>query len=94
VSRSGQQFAVPVQAKGGHDRLGTIQTLQDIACCAEKFPNLTCRPVSAQFMADDVIAMFELTVQKGQVRIVEEKHYLLVPSDRIAAADLEIYSSR
>jgi hypothetical protein len=94
VSRSGQQFAVPVQAKAGADRLGAIQTLQDIACCAEKFPRLTCRPVSAQFLADDVIAMFELTVQDGEVRIQEEKHYLLVPADRIGADDLKTYSSR
>jgi hypothetical protein len=65
--------------------------MQDVACCAEKFPHLNCRPVSDQFMADDVIAMFDLTVQKGQVRIAEEKHYVLVPSDRIAAADLERY---
>jgi hypothetical protein len=94
VNRTGRQFAIPVQAKGGSDRLGAVQTMQDIACCAEKFPNLVCRSISAQFMADDVIAMFELTVQKGQVKIVEEKHYLLVPSDRIGAADLEAYSSR
>jgi hypothetical protein len=94
VSRTGQQFVVPVQAKGGADRLGAIQTSQDIACCTEKFPNLTCRPVSAQSMADNVIAMFELTVQRGEVKVLEERHYCLVPSDKIGAADLKIYSSR
>ena len=44
VNRNGQQFVVPVQAKGGSDRLGTIQTAQDIACCRVKFSSLTCRP--------------------------------------------------
>src|SRR5579862_7180386 len=55
VNKNGQQFVIPVQAKGGTDQLATVQTSQDIACCSEKFPGLVCRPVSAQFMAGDVI---------------------------------------
>jgi hypothetical protein len=94
VNRNGQQFVVPVQAKGGSDRLAVIQTKQYIACCREKFPCLTCRPVSAQFMAGDVIAMFELTIEGDQVKVLEEKHYRLVPSDQIQVEDLELYSSR
>jgi hypothetical protein len=94
VNRNGQQFVVPVQAKGGSDRLAVIQTKQDIACCREKFPRLTCRPVSAQFMADDVIAMFELTIEGDEVKVFEEKHYRLVPSDQIQDEDLKLYSSR
>ncbi|GAB3471982.1 hypothetical protein [Azotobacter salinestris] len=34
----------------------------------KKFPDLVCRAVSAQFMSDDRIAMFELTVQDGEVK--------------------------
>ncbi len=60
VNRHGQQFVIPVQAKSGNDQLGVTQTRQDIACCAQKFPHLTCRPVSAQFLATDTIALFEL----------------------------------
>jgi hypothetical protein len=94
VNRNGQQFVVPVQAKGGSDRLAVVQTGQDIACCSEKFPRLTCRPVSAQFMADSVIAMFELMVEDGEISICEERHYRLVPSDQIGAEDLKRYASR
>jgi hypothetical protein len=94
VNRNGQQFVVPVQAKGGSDQLAVIQTKQDIACCREKFPRLTCRPVSAQFMAGDVIAMFELTIEGDEVKVIEEKHYRLVPSDQIQDEDLKLYSSR
>jgi len=32
LNRQGQQFVIPVQAKGGADRLGVTQTRQDIAC--------------------------------------------------------------
>jgi hypothetical protein len=92
INRNGQQFVIPIQAKGGSDQLAVIQTKQDMACCAEKFPNLACRPVSTQFMAEDVIAMFELTLHGDQVKIVEEKHYHLVPSDQIHPEDLKLYS--
>ncbi|MFY9724041.1 MAG: hypothetical protein WAJ87_01020 [Bryobacteraceae bacterium] len=94
VNRHGQQFVVPVQAKGGSDQLGVTQTRQDIACCLQKFPRLTCRPVSAQFMTDDTIAIFELTLQGDDVKVVEERHYKLVPSDQITPDDLKLYAKR
>lgn len=94
VDKGGVQYIVPVQAKGGKDQIGVTQAAQDIACCAEKYPGLICRAISAQFMADDTIAMFELTVDDGQVRVAAEKHYKLVPSSKISAADLKNYSQR
>lgn len=94
VDRGGRQFVVPVQAKGGSDKHGAVQTRQDIAFCREKYPQLICRPVSAQFMDDDRIALFELTIENGEVRIVEERHYRLVPAADISAEDLNAYSSR
>jgi hypothetical protein len=92
VNRSGQQFVIPVQAKGGNDQLAPIQTRQDIGCCAEKFSALKCRPVSAQFMREDTIAMFELVLHEGEIRIVDEKHYRLVPADQITPEELKSYS--
>lgn len=94
VDKFGRQFVVPVQAKGGSDKHGVVQTQQDIACCAEKFPMLICRAVSAQFMSDDKIALFELTVEDGDIKVVEERHYQLVPSSDISAADLKAYGKR
>ena len=52
---------------------------------------MICRPVSTQFMQDNVIAMFELTLEDEQIRIVKEKHYQLVLSKDILRADLEQY---
>ncbi len=94
VNKNGAQFALPVQAKGGNDRLSVVQTAQDIACCREKFPNLTCRPLSAQFMSDDAIAMFELALEDDDIKLVEEKHYKLVPSNQIESDDLKRYAKR
>lgn len=94
VDKRGRQFIVPVQAKGGNDQLSTVQTEQDLQCCAEKYPTLIPRAVSAQFIEDDLIALFELTVEAGSVRVVDERHYRLVPSDRITADDLRMYGLR
>jgi hypothetical protein len=94
LNKNGAQFVVPVQAKGGSDKLSPVQTLQDDACCRLKFPDLICRPISAQFMDDNVIALFELTVENGNALIVEERHYQLVPSDKIDAATKRQYAER
>lgn len=94
VDRHGRQFVVPVQAKGGADQLSVVQTRQDIECCRQKFPHLICRPVSAQFMEDDRIAIFELAIEGECVKIVEERHYKLVPSAQIHVADLDSYAVR
>ena len=75
VDKTGRQFVVPVQAKGGTDKHSVVQTLQDIACCKEKFETLICRPVSAQFARDNVIAMFELEQDGDSAKVVDEKHY-------------------
>jgi hypothetical protein len=94
VDKYGRQFVIPVQAKGGTDKHGVVQTQQDIACCAEKFPTLTCRAISAQFMSDDKIALFELTVEDGDIKVVEERHYQLVVASAITVSDLKSYGGR
>jgi hypothetical protein len=94
IDRYGRHFVVPVQAKGGSDKHGVVQTQQDIMCCSEKFPNLICRAISAQFMSDERIAMFELAVQESDIKVVDEKHYQLVPASNISLEDLQNYASR
>lgn len=91
VDRNGNHYVIPVQAKGGKDQLAVVQTAQDLACCKEKFPNLICRALSAQFMADNLIAMFELTIQDDEVKVVDEKHYKLLPAADITPEDLASY---
>ncbi|MFC1764405.1 endonuclease [Planctomycetota bacterium] len=94
IDKRRAQYVLPVQAKGGADQLSVVQAKQDIACCEEKFSNLECRAISAQFISADLIALFELALDDGMVKIVEEKHYRLVPGDQITAEDLQKYSRR
>jgi hypothetical protein len=91
LDRRGCHYVLPIQAKGGRDRLSAVQIEQDIALCAEKFPNLICRPLAAQFMAEDVIALFEFEDTEDGVRIREERHYQLVPQEQLTADELNRY---
>ena len=96
VNTNGSQFVIPVQAKGGSDKLGVIQTIQDIIFCRngtknlKKYNHLIARAVSAQFMKDQVIALFELDFDGNDVSIIQEKHYRLTDPDKIEIADLDL----
>ena len=94
LDKSGAQYVIPVQAKGGSDKLNRVQIEQDIAVCSEKVPSLICRPVGAQFVKDDMIALFEFEKQDDDIRVVTEKHYLLVSPDQVTEDDLAKYRQR
>jgi len=94
LDHRGAHYVVPVQAKGGTDRLSTVQIEQDFALCKQKFPELVCRPVATQFMTSDLIAMFELEEAKTGVSIAVERHYRLVQPDEISLEELRSYKAR
>jgi hypothetical protein len=80
IDKHGCHYVMPVQAKGGSDQISVVQTKQDISWCTQKFSGMRCRAISVQFMSEERIAMFELTVAKDLVKVVEERHYKLVPA--------------
>ncbi len=94
VDRKGVHYVFPVQAKGGMDRLSPIQVEQDVAVCTHKFSALVCRPIGAQFLDDDIIALFEFELDADGVTIAFERHYRLVSPDEVTEKDLENYRSR
>ena len=71
-----------------------MQASQDVAFCLQKYPDLVCRALAAQFMENEQIAMFELTVESDSVKVLEEKHYELVPKDLISPEDLRAYRQK
>jgi len=89
IDKRGAHYIFPVQAKGGKDKLGIVQIEQDFAICAAKFPLLICRPIAAQFMTNEVIALFEFERAENDIVIPSEKHYRLVSSDEMTAEDFE-----
>jgi hypothetical protein len=93
VNKSGEQFIFPIQAKGAGERIGIVQLEQDFALCQSRFPNLTCRPIAAQFVEDDLIALFEFERSEGTISIKDEKHYRLVPNDDLSDDEIKTYRS-
>ena len=92
LDKSGRQYVIPVQAKGGTDHLGMAQSKQDLAFCRNKFPNLICRTVSVQFLDASTVVMFEITEDSnGDLKILDEKHYQLVKAKEITLEDLRLY---
>ena len=94
MDKSGSQYVIPVQAKGGSDRLNRVQIEQDIAVCGEKMLSLVCRPVGAQHLKDDLIALLESEQQGDEIRVASENHYRLVHPDDVTEEDLAAYRRR
>jgi hypothetical protein len=80
IDKHGCHYVIPVQAKGGNDQISVVQTKQDLAWCSQRFPGMRCRAISAQFLSDQRVAMFELTLQRDLIKVAEERHYKLVPA--------------
>jgi hypothetical protein len=94
IDRRGAHFVLPIQAKGGSDKLSTVQIGQDFALCAHLFPELVALPIAAQFLDDDLIALFSFELQDGHPAIVTEKHYRLTDAFDLTAEELRAYKSR
>jgi len=93
LDRLGCHYVIPVQAKTGSDHIGIVQTMQDIRFAEQRFPGIRCRAIAAQVMAEEVVALFELTLQDDGIGIVEERHYRLVASDRLDRDAIRDYRS-
>ena len=83
IDKRGCHYVIPVQAKGGKDQIGIVQTSQDIRFVEEKFPGMRCKAIAAQFMDAQIVALFELTLQDDEIKVVEERHYRLVPAKKL-----------
>lgn len=91
IDRSGAQFVIPVQAKGGKDKLGIVQIEQDMAFCQAKYPSLICRSVGAQFQGNTIVLM-EFVAQGDEIKVLREEHYCLVPKNGVTDSDLKLYA--
>jgi hypothetical protein len=94
LDRKGIQYVFPVQAKGGSDQLNIVQIEQDFAMCTEKFPILICIPIAAQFIAENLIALFSFEEGEKGISISSEKHYRLVPYEELTEEELLSYRNR
>ena len=91
LDKRGYHYVIPVQAKGGKDQIGIVQISQDIRFVEDKFPGMRCRAIAAQFMENEVIALFELTLQDDEIKVVEERHYRLVSAKQLESDAIRDY---
>jgi hypothetical protein len=92
LDKRGAHTIIPVQAKGGRDKIGAVQIEQDMAMCVAKFPDLICRPVAAQFVDDGVIALFEFVdAAPGEIAIASQRHYRLVKPEDLSPDEQKQY---
>lgn len=94
VDKRGAHYILPIQAKGGTDKIGIVQIEQDFALCASKYPTLICKPIAAQFMKNGAIALFEFEKSDDEIKITSEKHYSLVSPTALSESELEKYRTR
>jgi hypothetical protein len=94
IDKRGVLYVLPVQAKGKKDKVGIVQIEQDIAVCTTKFTQLICRPIAAQSLGDEVIALFEFEHTDAGIGVSSEKHYKLVNSETLSGDELQDYQRR
>jgi hypothetical protein len=94
IDRRGVHSVLPVQAKGGRDRIGVVQIEQDFEMCASKFAHLVCRPIAAQFVGKNLIALFEFEMSDHEIKITAERHYNLVRPEELSQDELDSYLTR
>ncbi len=94
LDKKGIHYILPIQAKGGTDQLGIVQIEQDYAMCLIKYPNLICIPIAAQFIEEDLIALFSFESSEKGMLINSEKHYRLVEPDSLSSEEIMQYMER
>jgi hypothetical protein len=94
LDKRGVHYVIPVQAKGHRDKIGVVQIEQDIDMCARKFSSLVCRAIAAQFMDENLIALFEFEQTTERIKVSSEKHYRLVGPEELSADELQSYLIR
>lgn len=94
MNRRGTHFVLPCQEKSPGDSFGIVQVIQDMALCAERYPNALCRPIALQFLSSETVALMELGVQDRddilKLTVIDEKHYALVSRNEISGSELRL----
>ena len=96
IDRRGAHYVLPIEVKSASDKLGVPQVENMFALAAERFPRLIARPIGAQFVDDDVIALFEFerSDPTRSPAVSLERHYRLVPAEELPVDVVESYSRR
>lgn len=68
-----------------------MQSEQDFVLASPMFPGLMCRAIAAQFMKDNLIALFGFELSESEVALDREVHFKMPQPDDLSVADMERY---
>ena len=96
IDRRGAHYVLPIEVKAASDRLGINQIENMFALCEARFPQLIARPLAAQFISDDLLALFEFerAASGAEVVVAAERHYRLAPAEEFSDELLTQYGRR
>ena len=96
IDRRGAHYVIPIEVKSRADTIGYVQVDNMFELSAQRFPHLIPRVLGAQFVDDDLIALFEFERRRDSVEIdiVSEQHYRLVPSEDLPDDLIVQYGNR
>ena len=96
IDRHGAHYVLPVEVKSASDTLGYNQVNNMFELCEQRFPQLVPRPLGAQFLDEETIALLEFQQRPNSIEIdiAEERHYRLVPADELPRKVIEEYGRR
>lgn len=89
INKSGAQFVFPIEGKGEGEKIGAVQIEQDMEMAAQKFPDLICIAIAAQSLDKNTVCLMSFKKSEdGNILIDEERHYSLVPPEKITPTEL------
>jgi hypothetical protein len=92
VDTRGAHYMITVQAKGGTDKLGTVQFWQDNQFVEQRYKDVVGKHVGAAFLHDqDAVALFDIVPSKGEMVVANETHYKLVSPSELTSDELNQY---
>lgn len=96
IDRVGAHYVLPIEVKSASDMLGYNQIANMFELCSQRFPDLIARPMGAQFIDSETIALMEFQQRPLSIEIdkAEERHYRLVPADELPREVVEEYGRR
>lgn len=75
---TGEQYILPVQAKGLKEKMSRIQIENDFAIFQMKFRDLIAKPIGTMQTSENTIVLFEFGYVDAELTKIDEAHYDLL----------------
>ena len=94
IHRNFGKVVIPVMAVGWQIPLKMASIAQQLQAYSAEFLPLPIIPAVAQFIEDNLIALFSFEYNEDQLTVSAERHYRIVHTDELAIENLGAYRTR